>query len=656
MHPQTNIKYVDSIMKRPLANPVSPGRRSIWGVLRSTAKTLFVVMVALVFTLSQFVVSLSALQSTTIGAIAVIDNNLPAQGECEGAVMIKTTLTGSFFDYGNKSVIMTPTGQINAEAGELTITTLCDFTMESGAVITANGGNGGDITLEIGHNIALFSGSIIEATGEQSSESTGGTVIMTAGNDFTLEGRIDVQGKKQGGNITLAAGHDLIMLNTADALAPSGSSSEINKGGIIKMTADNIVSIAGTIDATAQEHGGIVEVSAVERFLVGSTGQIKVDAGSSDNTNIGGNVSLLGRNTLSLLEGNITSQGHERGGKVTITNGGNVMMSGSINVDASSNVGSNRGGTIVISTPMELSLLGSVHSQGQEGNGLIQTNYCTKDFTGASIIPAATEYTSCAGVVINEILADPVGLDTAVKPDGEWVELFNYSTSTVDVAGWMLADDTNSHELAITSVNTDTGSTQITGGGFLVVYRNGDADFTLNNSGDQVRLFNGIIGDSGVVVVDEHTYATSKTEGNSYARIPDGGVWYDPEPTPGQPNEIEEFNYFDYNEEPVIEEVEQIEEEHATSTGEILIPDPVLYEESASSTAVSEDTNSTPVQPIEEITVTEIEEVLPVEEETTPSEPQPTPGPEVNTDDDPPVAITQEGVVPETITSVPDIA
>jgi hypothetical protein len=118
-------------------------------------------------------------------------------------------------------------------------------------------------------------------------------------------------------------------------------------------------------------------------------------------------------------------------------------------------------------------------------------------------------------IVINEILPNPVGEDFASKPNGEWVELYNKSDNEVDVNGWYLYDDYDSHELEITSSNTDTEDTIIPASGFLVVYRNEDSDFSLNNGGDRVRLFNAEI-NSGEKI-DEYEYG-AVSEGESWAR------------------------------------------------------------------------------------------------------------------------------------------
>ena len=186
-------------------------------------------------------------------------------------------------------------------------------------------------------------------------------------------------------------------------------------------------------------------------------------------------------------------------------------------------------------------------------------------------------------VVINEFLPNPVGNDNAPKPNGEWVELYNTSTSDIDVVGWVLYDSNDGHELPITAANTNTGDTVVGANGFLVVYRDGDSDFALNNTdGDSVRLYDGEIGD-GANLIDSHTYTINAAEGKSFARIPDGSeTWVDPIPTPGEPNVIgDEETVFGeavaeegedgYIEIPVEEEIVATEEAEATPTEEVVI-------------------------------------------------------------------------------------
>jgi len=149
-------------------------------------------------------------------------------------------------------------------------------------------------------------------------------------------------------------------------------------------------------------------------------------------------------------------------------------------------------------------------------------------------------YETTSHVLINEFMPNPVGDDqgtTGGDLDGEWVEIFNPTGGAVDLAGYVLYDSVNTHDLVITSSNTNTGGTTIPSGGYLVVYRDGNTTFELNNAGgDTVRLVSGDI-NSGGVLVDSHTYTRDAPDNKSFARVPDGASnWIDPDATPGGKN------------------------------------------------------------------------------------------------------------------------
>ncbi|MFA5095306.1 MAG: TasA family protein [Candidatus Paceibacterota bacterium] len=175
-------------------------------------------------------------------------------------------------------------------------------------------------------------------------------------------------------------------------------------------------------------------------------------------------------------------------------------------------------------------------------------------------------------VVLNEFISNPSGLDDALMPGGEWVELYNNSSVAFDLSGWAIYDNDDSHKLYIQNSNTNTGGTVIGAHGFLVVYRNGDPDFNLNNDADSVRLATGYPIASSIVV-DSYSYTEEKPEGYSYARIPDGvGSWVDPIPTPGVSNEL-------------VEEI--IEEEPIV---ELTLTEPIIAEETVASEVVEDET------------------------------------------------------------------
>ncbi|MCK4589308.1 MAG: lamin tail domain-containing protein [Nanoarchaeota archaeon] len=135
-------------------------------------------------------------------------------------------------------------------------------------------------------------------------------------------------------------------------------------------------------------------------------------------------------------------------------------------------------------------------------------------------------------VKINEFLPDPIGNDDADKPLGEWVELYNTGKAPIDLRGLVLYDKDDSHELYISDVTTTAG-TVIPAGSYLVVYRNGDTDFALNNDGfEEVRFYDGYpVNNSNLI--DSMSYSGG-VEGMSWSKVKEG--WYKSTATLGGEN------------------------------------------------------------------------------------------------------------------------
>lgn len=136
-------------------------------------------------------------------------------------------------------------------------------------------------------------------------------------------------------------------------------------------------------------------------------------------------------------------------------------------------------------------------------------------------------YAEVLALKIWEVLPDPWGEDGEDKPFGEWVEIYNPSNYYLNLKGMTLED--NGGKVYITDGSTIKG-TVISPHGFLVVYRDGDSDFSLNNDAyEEVSL---LMGDK---IADTFTYSGS-VEGMSWAKSTDG--WYKTVSTPGEENQV----------------------------------------------------------------------------------------------------------------------
>ena len=98
---------------------------------------------------------------------------------------------------------------------------------------------------------------------------------------------------------------------------------------------------------------------------------------------------------------------------------------------------------------------------------------------------------SATTVRFSEILPDAVGSDSQMWPNGEWIELYNYGTMDVDVAGWKL--QAASRSLTLHEFNMPLqDNTIVKGGEAVLIALNGTSSFYLKHtSSDSIGLVDG---------------------------------------------------------------------------------------------------------------------------------------------------------------------
>jgi len=122
-------------------------------------------------------------------------------------------------------------------------------------------------------------------------------------------------------------------------------------------------------------------------------------------------------------------------------------------------------------------------------------------------------------VVINELM--PVNSTTVADNYGEyddWIELFNLSSSTIDLSGYYLSDN---HKKP--SKWRIPSGTSITGKGYLIIWADGDttqfglhANFKLSSEGEEALLTK-----PDLTITDKVSFPAPTGE-LSYARVPNG--------------------------------------------------------------------------------------------------------------------------------------
>ncbi|MFH2105340.1 MAG: lamin tail domain-containing protein [Parcubacteria group bacterium] len=145
---------------------------------------------------------------------------------------------------------------------------------------------------------------------------------------------------------------------------------------------------------------------------------------------------------------------------------------------------------------------------------------------GETNVNAIIEYSD--QIRLNEILPNP----TTDESSTEFIELYNASTTAVDLAGWILGDASTT---TYTIATTDFDSTTIAAGGYFIIYR-AQSKLALNNSGDSVELYQ-----PDQNLLDSVTYSESAKDDVSYNFA--AGSWqWSTKSTPGAANQVETPN------------------------------------------------------------------------------------------------------------------
>ena len=157
-------------------------------------------------------------------------------------------------------------------------------------------------------------------------------------------------------------------------------------------------------------------------------------------------------------------------------------------------------------------------------------------------VGAATSGRSIActsDICLNELIPNPNGYDDDVWPNGEWIELYNNGSSAINILNWELENQASKILVANSDsiVGYEAGNSStwtIQPGDYLVVARNGSANFYMTNTGGYVDLL-----DSSGTRVDQASWSTTSSSGVSLeedSANPTADWVPTNQPTPGSAN------------------------------------------------------------------------------------------------------------------------
>lgn len=166
----------------------------------------------------------------------------------------------------------------------------------------------------------------------------------------------------------------------------------------------------------------------------------------------------------------------------------------------------------------------------------------TASHTLTFTIDVTEQQTATSTIMLNEIYPNVDSNATSSLKKIEWVELYNPGNAAVDLAGYAISEMAGTNTIKHTIVSTcptgngkgttaspyNSTNTVIPAHGLIVIQFCSENE--LNNNGDTVGLYN-----ASSTLLDTKTFG-STDKGKSHSRIPDGGTWVDPEPSPGISN------------------------------------------------------------------------------------------------------------------------
>jgi PKD repeat protein len=181
-----------------------------------------------------------------------------------------------------------------------------------------------------------------------------------------------------------------------------------------------------------------------------------------------------------------------------------------------------------------------------------------------SLIVKVIETSYSRDIVINEILPNPKGIDTAAPPGGEWIELYNQSNQKINLAGWKLDDLISSGS----KPHTIDSEIFIEPNGYLIFYYE-QTKICLNNNGDEVNLIN-----PQEKIISTCSYQEESAEQTSLALGEDNNYYWSVEPTPNKENLISVAESENFEEDEIEEELgenfqEDSDEENEENLGKL---------------------------------------------------------------------------------------
>jgi hypothetical protein len=268
---------------------------------------------------------------------------------------------GSTFDLGGRALVLESGGRLDVGTGSMTIIAKSLRLKPNSRLV----GRGGRVTVTTSGGIELNGNSRIDVSDTVSLGDFPGRIRLQGGGDVVIEGLLDASAaaKSDGGVVEVTGATVTIGVNGRINVSGGG----LSGGGIVGLSAQGALGIAGPIDAPGGDSGGAIEIDAGS---VATSARLDVSGGPQGS---GAVIEILARGNVvigGVISGEVDPPGQVFGSAadVSIVTSGNVELNDAIILTGG--VPAGEGGTLDVDADGDVTQRGAITVAGRGTGGV----------------------------------------------------------------------------------------------------------------------------------------------------------------------------------------------------------------------------------------------------------------------------------------------
>jgi len=295
------------------------------------------------------------------GALTVDDLCPPTESPCTFGRNLSDPGANVVFDLGGRALELEPGARLDVGTGSMTIIA-ASLKLRTNTRLIARGGR---VTVTTTGGIEVAGQARIDVSDTTAPGDFPGAILLQAGGDVAIEGLLDAAAatKSDGGVVEIRA--NAVTLGANGRIDVTGGG--LSAGGVIGLTAQGAVGVAGTLDAPGGDSGGAVEIDAGS---VATSGRIDVSGGPNGG---GAVVDILARGAVvigGVISGEVDPPGTVVGtaAEVSILTTGSVELNEAIILTGGAPFG--EGGTLEVEADGDITQRGAITVAGRGAGGI----------------------------------------------------------------------------------------------------------------------------------------------------------------------------------------------------------------------------------------------------------------------------------------------